>query len=154
MKYFENIILSKNVRLAAGVIGALILTLLIFHAGVVFGSHRNSFGGPSVRSDMGRGFRPPFLPGSFELPHGFIQDGHGAVGAITAITLPTLTMETREGTSKTILVGTSTMIRSMRGTDNGALLVGNKIIVLGKPDSQGRIDAKLIRILSIATSTL
>ena len=154
MKEFENIVSSKKVRLTVGIIGALILALLIFHAGVVFGSHRNSFGGPSDRSGMDRGFRPPFMPDGFEMPRGFIPNKHGAVGAITAITLPTFTMETREGTSKTILVSTSTMIRSMGGADAKALLVGNKIIVLGEPDNQGRIDAKLIRILSAATSTL
>ncbi len=152
MKELENIVSSKKVRLAIGVIGALVLALLIFHAGVVFGSHRNSFGGPSGRPSMGRGFRPPFLPGSFELPHGFIPNTHGAVGAITAITPPTFTMETREGTSKTIFVSTSTMIRSMRGADTTAFAIGNKIIVIGEPDSQGRIDATLIRVLS-ATST-
>lgn len=154
MKEFENSISSKKVRLIAGSIGALILAFLIFHAGVVFGSHHDSFGSPSGRSAMGRGFRPPFLPGGFELPHGFIPNTHGAVGSITSVTLPTLLMETREGTSKTILISTTTMVRNMRGADTTAFSVGNKIIVLGEPDSQGRIDAKLIRILSTATSTL
>ncbi len=153
MKEFENIISSKKVRLTACVIGVIVLALLIFHAGVVFGSHRNSFGGPSGRPSMDRGFRPPFFPNGFELPRSFIPNSHGAVGSITAITLPTLTMETREGTSKTIFVGTSTMIQSTKDTDAKTLSVGNKIIVLGESDSQGRIDAKLIRILSIATST-
>lgn len=153
MKEFENIISSKKVRLIASIIGVLILALLIFHAGVVFGSHRNSFGGPSGRPSMDRGFRPPFLPGGFKLPHGFIQNAHGAVGAITAITLPTLTMETREGASKTIFVSTSTMIRGVRGADTTVFAIGNEIIVLGEPDSQGRIDAKLIRVLFAARST-
>lgn len=154
MKEFENIISSKKVRLIASIIGVLILALLIFHAGVVFGSHRNSFGGPSGRPSMGRGFRPPFLPSGFELPHGFIPNNHGAVGTITAITLPIFTMETREGTSKTILVSTTTMIRGIEGGDTGALSVGNKIVVLGEPDSQGRISAKLIRIVSPAIPML
>jgi hypothetical protein len=153
MKEFKNIVSSKKARLAVGIIGAVVLALLIFHAGVVFGSHRNSFGSPSGRSGMSRGFRPPFLPSGFELPHGFIPNRHGAVGAITAITLPTLTMETREGMSKTIMVSTSTMIRNMGGVDTKTLSVGDKIIVLGGPDNQGRIDAKLIRILSVAAST-
>lgn len=150
MKEFENMVSSKKVRLTAGVIGVVVIALLIFHAGVVFGSHRNSFGGPSGRPGMDRGFRSPFLPSGFELPHGFIQSNHGAVGAITAITLPTFTMETRDGTSQTILISTTTMIRGMEGGDTGALSVGNKIVVLGEPDSQGHISAKLIRIVSPA----
>ncbi len=148
MKEFKNIISSKKVRLTASVIGALILALLIFHAGVVFGSHRNSFGSPSGRPDMGRGFRPPFMPGGFEMPRGFISSSHGAVGAITEITLPTFTMETREGTSQTIFISTSTIIRNIDdSTNTSALSIGNQIIVLGDANNEGRIDAKLIRIL-------
>ncbi len=147
MKEFENIVSSKKVRLTVGIIGTLILALLIFHAGVVFGSHRNSFGGPSDRPGMGRGFRPPFMPDGFEMPRGFIPNKHGAVGVITAITLPTLTMETREGTSKTILVSTSTMIQNGEDPKNATLSVGAHIIVLGDTDSEGWIGAKIIRML-------
>jgi len=147
MKEFKNIVSSKKVRLTAGVIGVLVLALLIFHAGVVFGSHRNSFGDPLDRSGMGRGFRPPFMPDGFEMPRGFIPNSHGAVGAITAITLPTFTMETREGTSKTILVSTSTMIQNGENPKNITLSVGTHIIVLGDTDSEGRIGAKVIRML-------
>ena len=147
MKDFKNFISSKKVRLVAGVVGVVILSFLIFHAGVVFGTHHNSFGGPFDRPNMGRGFRPPFFPGGFELPHGFMPNLHGAVGAITEITLPTLTMETREGTNQTIFVSTSTMIRNGDDSNMAALSVGSQIIVLGDTNSEGRIDAKLIRIL-------
>ena len=149
MKNFTDAVSSPKGRWTIGVVGALVLALLIFHAGVVVGSHRGQFG----RSDMNRGFRPSFLPEGFELPHGFIPNTHGAVGEITAVTLPNVTMKAREGTYQTILVSTSTVIRSMDSTDTKSLSVGNKIIVLGEPDGQGRINATLIRILSAATST-
>jgi len=143
MEKIKIFFVSRTVRVVAGVVGVLFLAALIFHAGVVYGSHRNPFG----RHDAGRGFRPPFFPGGFELPHGFISNAHGAVGTVTTLALPTITMQTREGTSQTILVGTSTITRG--GT---ALSVGDEVLVLGEPDSQGRIDATLIRVLS-ATST-
>jgi len=146
MTEIKKIITSRKGRITLGVIGALILAMLIFHAGVVVGTHRGEFRGPG----MSRGFRPPFLPSGFELPHGFIQNDHGAVGAITAVTLPTFTMETREGTSQTIVVSTTTMIQGIEGGSTRALSVGNKIVVLGELDSQGRISAKLIRIVSPA----
>lgn len=136
-------------RVAAGAIVALLLATLIFHAGVVVGSHRGQWG----RHDADRGFRSPFLPGGFEMPHGFIQNGHGAVGTISALSLPTFTMQTREGTDQTILVGTSTIIRAMGTSSASSLSVGNKIVVLGEPDAQGRIDAKLIRVLPASQLT-
>ncbi len=149
MKNFHDFLSSKKVRLTAGVVGAFFLAALIFHAGVVVGSHRGTFG----RFGMERGFRSSFFPGGFELPHGFMFGTHGAVGTITAVTLPTLTLQTREGTNETILVDTSTIIRNMGAADTKALATGTQAIVLGEPDSQGRIDAKLIRILPSAPST-
>ena len=140
MKNLRDIVSSKKMRLPAAVFGALLLALLIFHAGVVFGSHR----GPFARPGMERGFRPSFFPGGFALPHGFIPNDHGAVGTVMELTLPTFTMETREGIVQTILVSTSTTIRTA-GT--GTLTKGDQVIILGELDSQGRIDAKLIRVL-------
>jgi len=139
MEKIKIFFVSKKTRVITTVIGALLLAALIFHAGVVYGSHRNPFG----RHDAGRGFRPPFFPGNLELPHGFIWNDHGAVGTITAITLPTFLMQTREGTIQSILIGTSTVIRS-----NTLLSMGDEVIVLGEPDNQGRIDATLIRVLA------
>lgn len=133
---------SKRARVTIGIVVALILALLIFHAGVVFGSHRG-FG----RYDSYRGFRHPFLPSGFALPHGFIPNDHGAVGTISALTPPTLTMKTRGETSQVVVFGTSTMIRDMRNASTTALSVGAQIVVLGEPDSEGRINAKVIRIL-------
>lgn len=140
MKKIEQFVASKKVRVGAGIFGALFVAALIFHAGVVVGAHRGRF-------DRTRGFRSPLFPSGFALPHGFIQDAHGAVGTITAVALPTFTMETRAGASQSILVGTSTLIRSMDQANEQALSVGSQVIVLGEPDSQGRIDAKLIRVL-------
>ncbi len=143
MKNFRDFIASKNVHLAAVAFGVLFLALLIFHAGVVFGSHR----GPFNRPEAEREFRSPFFPGNFAFPHGFIPNTHGAVGTVTALTLPTFTMETREGVTKTILVSTSTAIRSAGPAEATALSKGDQVIILGELDSEGRIAAKLIRIL-------
>jgi hypothetical protein len=145
MKNLHEVISSKKARWTVGVIGVLLAALLIFHVGVVVGSHSGQFG----CSSMDRGFRSSFLPGGFELPYGFISDGHGAVGVVTAVTLPTFTVQTREGTNQTIVVSTSTIIQSMNGSDTKALSVGSQIVVLGEPDGQGRINAKMIRILPV-----
>ncbi len=149
MKNFEKITSSRKVRFAAGTIGALILALLVFRAGVVVGSHRGQF-----RGDLSRehGFRSPFFLGNFEMPHGFLQDGHGAVGSITAITLPTFLIETRDGANQTILISTSTLIRDMHAPDaTTTLSVGDRIIVLGDPDNQGRINARIINVFPSAS---
>ncbi|MHB8660557.1 MAG: DUF5666 domain-containing protein [Minisyncoccota bacterium] len=149
MKNIEKIIPSGKTRVIIGVIGALVLALLIFHAGIAVGSHRSFFG----RRGMDRNFRHTFLPGGFMLPYGFIPNSHGAVGTVTAVTLPTFAVQTRDGTSKEILVATSTIIHDGNNESAAAIAAGDQIIILGEPDSQGRIDARFIRILSTSTST-
>lgn len=144
MKNLEQFAASKKVRAGVGILGALFVAALIFHAGVVVGAHRGRF-------DRAHSFRSPLFPSGFALPHGFIPNAHGAVGTITAVTLPTFTMETRAGASQSIVVGTSTLIRSMGPANEKALSVGSQVIVLGEPDGQGRIDAKLIRVLPSAS---
>ena len=148
MKDFEDFIFSKRARWIGGIVLAIILALLIFHAGVAFGRHHGPFG----RRDE-HGFRHPFFPGGFSLPHGFIPNSHGAVGVVTSVSLPTVAMQTRDGMSQTIFISTSTIIKNAGGTSAAALKVGSQIIVLGEPDGQGRVDAKLIRVISTATST-
>lgn len=147
MKNLETIISNRKVRITLSIVGVIILALLVFHAGVVVGSHR---GLPSRdnanRGAMNRGFRSSFLPNGFELPHGSMQNGHGAVGTITTVALPELTIDTREGVSTSILVSTSTLIRNMSAQNDTRFSVGDKIIVLGEADSQGRITAKIINV--------
>ena len=143
MKNFKDLMASKSVRRSIGIVGALILALLIFHAGVVVGSHRSQFG----RYGMDRGFRPPFAPNGFEMPSAFIETNHGAVGTVTVVTLPTITVRTREGVDRDVFISTSTVIRSMDSQTAKILSEGDQVVVLGAPDSEGRINAQIIRVL-------
>ncbi|MFZ1075086.1 MAG: hypothetical protein WAN50_01800 [Minisyncoccia bacterium] len=147
MKTLEDFFASKKVRLTAIVFGGIILAFLIFHAGVEIGEH----GGEFDRRGPDRDFRHPLLPG-VALPHEFIQNGHGAVGTITNVSLPTLTVSTPDGRNETILVSSSTMVRSIDGPATQHFSVGSQIVVLGEPDNQNRIDATFIRILPATTT--
>lgn len=77
--------------------------------------------------------------------------GHGALGNITQIEATTLTIQTREGTTQTIVVDAKTRIE--RGTFKPTKLtlhelkVGDRIIVVGRPNAQGYIKANVIRVL-------
>lgn len=146
MRHLKEALSSKPLQWAVSIVGALVLVLLIFHAGMAFGSHR----GDSGRRGQDRGFRHPFFPSGFELPHGFAPNNHGAVGIVTSVSLPTVVMQTRDGASQTIIVGTSTMIRGANGASS--LSAGDHITVLGGSDEEGQIDAKLIRIISATTT--
>ncbi len=131
-------------KTVAFVAGGVIVALLIFHAGVSVGERR-------AFSHIHAGY--PFPPQRSEgfLPHGFMPEGHGAVGTITRIELPVLTLQTRDGRDTSVRVSSSTPVRSATEESSiNNLKVGDNIIVVGSPDEKipDNLDAKLIRILN------
>ena len=143
MNKFEELLSSHKMRATIAVFGFLFLGFLIFHAGVEIGEHRSAFG----PRDADRDFRHPLLPPGVSLPHEFAPNDHGAVGTVTSVALPTLTIQTPDGTSQTILVSSSTVVRNMGSPNSESFSVGDNIVVLGEPDAQNRIDAKFVRII-------
>lgn len=126
-------------------IAAVLLAFLIFHAGAVVGSHQG------LRPHGGmHGFRPPYgAPTGFMLPDGYLPRGHGAVGTITTVTLPTITITERSGDTETVLIATTTRIEiGPIATTSRALVPGTRVIIFGDPDETvERINAKVIHVL-------
>ena len=143
MKFF-NTHIAPHARWIALAVAAVLVALLIFHAGLVAGTHQ----APRPRGGM-HGFRPSFgTPASFMLPDGYMPRGHGAVGTIATVTLPTLTITERSGDSETVLLATTTLIDSAQGTSSSMLIPGARVIIFGEPDETvERINAKVIHIL-------
>jgi hypothetical protein len=144
MEFFKTH-LSPHVRWVLLGIAGILLALLIFHAGLVVGSHQG------MRGRMGeRGFHPPFgAPAGFIMPDSYLPPGHGAVGTITTVTLPTLTITEPNGDTETVFVATTTHIDGgSRAASSSALTSGMRVIIFGEPDeSIERINAKVIHIV-------
>lgn len=140
---------SKTVRGIIIGLGITILVLGIFKLGMVAGYHKARF---SQR--FGDNFNRNFVDPRGE---GFFKDfsdrrgppgGHGAVGKIVSIALPLIVVAGPDNIEKTIIVGVDTEVREFRNeitTDN--LKVGNFIVVLGNPNDNGQVEAKLIRVI-------
>lgn len=141
---FKKAAPSGATRLFLYVLGIVLVVLLIFHAGFVAGSRHRSYPG-----EGGLGFRvhaPGF--GEMRLPRGFLPHGHGTVGTIQSISTSSITLQTRDGSSQTVLVSDKTLIRNSDGSaSSSALTKGLPVIVLGTPDETGQISAELIRLL-------
>lgn len=137
---WEKISHSTTSTVVVIVLGEVLVGLLIFHAGVAYGE-RNAFD----RMNGTQESPPPF--GFGFLPHGFIPEGHGAVGTITAVTLPTFTLEERDGDEEVVRVSSSTNIRADVGTDT-TLQIGDAVVVIGEPNSDSeQMNAQLIHIV-------
>lgn len=141
---------SKKFKIALIVLGALIVLLAAFRAGEFVGYkkarfsymwgenyHRN-FAGPrgGFFGDVRREFKD----------RDFIN-AHGTFGSIITIDGSTLVIKGEGDVEKTILVSDKTMIESRREPLRiSGLRVDDRVVVIGSPDEQGRIEAKLIRV--------
>jgi len=143
---YNKIFQSKTFKTAFWGIGGLVVLLLVFGAGMAIGFkkanfsfrwgenyHRN-FGGPRggmFNDFMGRDF----------------MNAHGNAGSIIKVDGNTLIIKGQDNVEQTIVVSDQTMIR--RQQDNLKvfdLKVDDRVTVIGSPNKEGQIEAKLIRV--------
>jgi len=147
---FNKYLQSKTFKRALVAIGALIVLLFVFKAGEFVGYrkanfsylwgenyHRN-FAGPKsgFLGNFGRGFGDK----------DFIN-AHGTFGSIIEIDGDTLVVKGKNDVEKTILISDKTIITSRRETIKSSdLKVDDQVVIIGSPNEQGQIEAKLIRV--------
>ena len=147
--HFRDIHKSQKVRGILIGLGVAVLVLIIFQAGMVAGYHKARFG-----ARFGDNFERNFVGpkgGNFgnRLPGPGMPGGHGAVGEIVSIFLPQIVVVGPDNLEKIVLIGTSTMVREFRNEVTAdKLKVGDFVVILGNPNEEGQIDAKLIRLMS------
>lgn len=130
-----------------------IIVLLIFQAGVMVGQHKARFGDRMgehfernfVGMEGREGFPPNLIFGFDEmLPPG----GHGAVGQVINVTLPTFVIAGPDNLERTILITDETVIRQFRDElQKENIEAGKFVVVLGEPNDKGETEARLIRFL-------
>jgi|SRR6185312_4778561 len=139
---------SKKVKYALSALVFLAVLLFVFQAGVVVGIHRADFSGHlgdnySRMFDGGRptGFAAMMMPSQ--------PLGYGTSGKVLSVASGTITVSTTDNLEKIVKVNADTVIRESRNTATTTdIKAGDSIVVVGAPNAQGEIDAKLIRIVS------
>jgi len=142
-KFFQ----SKFFRVVLIGIGALIVLLSVFKLGMIVGFkkagftsrwsenyHRN-FAGPKG------GFFMDFSERDFIKPH-------GTFGRIIKIELPVIAVAGENDAEKIVVLKNDTIIKRFREIiSQNDLKIDDNIVVIGSPNEQGQIEAKLIRIM-------
>lgn len=136
----------KHDKLKAGIlIGfAIVIVFLFFLAGLFVGGEKAKFSnrlGERYYRDFIRPGGPP--PGLFD--PGYLNS-HGVTGKIVSIAGPELTVA-ENNVNKTVDVEDNTIIhKGALDAKLADLKVGDELTVIGSPDSQGVIEAKLINV--------
>lgn len=147
---------SRKATLVAlvSVIGA----LLVFQAGVFVGYHKALFsyrGGERFFMMMEGG--PKGYAAQAGIPSDDFGPSHGAVGRIVSVSLPTFVIAGPDKRERTVTIGDDTEIRLFRQTASTSEIRTDRFaLVLGEPDQDGSIEARLVRIMpvpSAATTT-
>lgn len=142
---YRDILKSKWLWIAGGVIIEIILLLLVFRFGVVMGVRKANFS-ENWGKNYGRLFGEP-RPGFFSPNNGGLRSAFGNAGTVISVGSSTIIIKTSDNNEKTIAVSTGTVIRSgMSNVGIGNVKTGDPIVAIGEPDQNGEIAAKLIRI--------
>ena len=128
-------------------IGIAIIALIIFQAGVFVGYRKASFafrfGDNYYRTFGDRGSKPFHIP----LKGDFI-DAHGTVGKVISVHFPTFVIEGQDAVEKVVRINDETEIRRFRSAATSSdITVDGFVVVIGMPNENAEVEAKLIRIL-------
>lgn len=137
-------------RIICGLAGFIIIAL-VFGVGVFVGetkarfsyrwaeNYHQNFAGPRA-GFMGKSLPAPFAPNDF-------IESRGDVGEIIKINDTDFVIKSRDNVEKVIVIGEKTIIEKGKTTiKKEDLAVGDLAVIIGSPNDQGQIEAKLIRI--------
>jgi len=125
-----------------------VIIVLIFSAGMLIGemkarfsyrwaeSYHKNFAGPKT-GFFGDWRKLPLPPGDF-------ISGHGAFGEIIEVKENEFVIKGRENVEKVIITSENTTITKGRATIKNGLKVGDRVVIIGSPNEEGQIEAKLI----------
>lgn len=143
----------KKLRVTSYVIGGLFILGLTFQLGVLVGYHKANFArnwGDHYNKNFGME-RPDSMRG---MMHGKYPTAHGAAGKVVSLSLPTFVILDRDGTEKNIIITNKTVIKNgMNNASSSELKSDSMVMVLGDPTEDGKVEAKLIRIMPFPFST-
>lgn len=146
---------SKRLLMA---VGLLLIIIGAFEAGEMVGYRRADFSSRWGENYF-RNFAGPERGPLENFEGGRFLFGHGIGGPILRISSSTIVIQDRDGAEKVLQTDQTTDIRRFRDRIQVSdLKTGDMIVVLGEPDSQGAIRARLIRVIpeipGIPTSTV
>ena len=147
MEQIKEVLRNTKVKKIVLILGSIFIALLIFQAGMFFGFMKASFSfrtGEQYFRQMNGRPDDQFMG----MRRGDFENSHGAIGKIISIKLPAIVVSELGSVEKTILVSTSTDIKKFKDSIKAEdLQVNDFVTVIGVPNDNAEVEAKLIRIM-------
>lgn len=127
-----------------------VIIILIFGIGMWVGEKKARFSyrwAENYHKNFG-GPKNGFFNDWQNFPHKDYIDGHGAFGEIIQLNDSDFVIKGRDDIEKIIITTENTIIKKRRKTMANELKIGDRVIVIGSPNENGQIEAKLIRIIN------
>ena len=153
-KFFQNRDVLKWVIIG---LASFVILVLVFGAGMKVGALKAKY---SYRwaENYHRNFAGPrggFFSDWKSSPRGEFINAHGVFGSIIKIDGNTIITKGRDNVEKTVLVSEDTLIQKGRDAIKlSDLKPDESIVIIGSPNDQGQIEAKLIRVFDGETKGL
>lgn len=146
-KFFQNPDALKWVII--GLVGFAVL-ILVFGAGVKVGTlkARYSYQWADNYHKNFAGPRGGFFGDWRRFPAGDFIGGHGAFGEIIELNDSGFVIRGRADVEKIVVITEDTAIKKGQETIEDGLQVGDRVTIIGSPNEEGQIEAKLIRLFS------
>lgn len=147
MEQVKDFLKNTKTKKIIKILGFVVIALLIFQAGMFVGFKKASFSfktGEQYFRQMSGKPNDRFMG----INRGDFGNSHGAIGKVVSIELPSIVISDKDGIEKTILISTSTSIKEAKNTIKDTdLQIDEFVTVIGDPNSNAEIEAKLIRIM-------
>lgn len=148
----ESFFQSRRLQWVIGGIAAVIVLLLVFQAGVFVGLRKARFSyrwGEQYHQVFG-GPRGGFMA---DLQGQDFISGHGTAGTVIKIDGNNIVIKGNDGVEKNVMVTDDTTIEKGRAMLKVSdIKVDDNVVVIGTPEDNGSIQAKLIRVFDTAAA--
>ncbi len=150
----ERFLRSRGLKITAYSLSGLIIALLIFQAGMFVGYHKAEFS-----SEWGESYFKAFGEETTEAIPGVTgqsyTDSYGVIGTVIKLNLPSLVIAGQDGVEKAVITNDDTTVREYRNDLATAdLKVNDFVVIVGDPNNQGQIMARLIRVIPSPPASL
>ncbi len=151
---FNKLPQSKTFKRAALLVGLLLIVFVSFSFGAFVGYHKARFS-YAWGENYDRNFAGPHhgifgMQGMMPFDSSAFMNAHGAFGTIAGIdsTSAMIMIKGQDNLEKTVVISSSTALLEHRSAIAFSdLETGESVVVIGTPNEQGQIEARLVRIL-------